>query len=382
MAKGNGIVNSHPINGGSRNQEPLKLSGALGQIKSKMVTPILGTEFPDAHVAEWLRAPNSDDLIRDLAITGMARPEDAADLSPYGMILTCKWIASRRGVVFFRGQIDLTDELQKELIQRMGELSGKPADSHLHIHPLVEGNADVDHKVNIITSDKAQGAAEDIFKIQADRPMGTRGSWHADISYEPHPSDYSSLKVVKMPATGGDTMWASSYEILERISPAYRKFLESLTVTMAQTRYESACKAKNIKLYTDARGSPANVGTGLGAVHPMVRTNPVTGWKGVFGIGGDFKQVNELAPDESRRMQDWLLQLLVENHDLQLRHQWKNPYDIAIWDNRSVFHSAILDHGGMGPRTGHRVVGVGERAYFDPNSKLRSEALAEERANA
>lgn len=111
--------------------------------------------------------------------------------------------ASRRGVVFFRAQADLTNELQKELIQRMGELSGKPTASSLHIHPLVNGNADEDPNVNIITSDKSKGAPLDIFKIQAERMLGTRGSWHADISYETHPSDYSSLKVVKMPPSGG-----------------------------------------------------------------------------------------------------------------------------------------------------------------------------------
>lgn len=106
-------------------------------------------------------------------------------------------------MVFFRAQTDLTDELQKELIQRMGELSGKPVDSHLHIHPLVHGNTDDDPNVNIITSDTSKGAPLDIFKIQAERALGTRGSWHADISYEPYPSDYSSLKVVKLPRTGG-----------------------------------------------------------------------------------------------------------------------------------------------------------------------------------
>ena len=50
----------------------------------------------------------------------------------------------------------------------------------------------------------------------------------------------------------------------------------------------------------------------------------------------------------------------------------------AIWDNRTVFHSAIMDFAGMGPRTGHRAVGIGERPYFDPNSKTRQEALEEE----
>lgn len=49
--------------------EPLKLKGYLSNHKSFKVTPIVGTEFPDANVVEWLKAPNSDELIRDLAIT-------------------------------------------------------------------------------------------------------------------------------------------------------------------------------------------------------------------------------------------------------------------------------------------------------------------------
>jgi hypothetical protein len=53
--------------GGAR--EPLKLSGALSSYESFDVTPIIGREFPTANLAEWLDAPNSDELIRDLAIT-------------------------------------------------------------------------------------------------------------------------------------------------------------------------------------------------------------------------------------------------------------------------------------------------------------------------
>ena len=52
------------------NKEPLKLSGVLDQFKSFDVTPVIGTEYPDVDLAEWLKAPNSDELIRDLAITG------------------------------------------------------------------------------------------------------------------------------------------------------------------------------------------------------------------------------------------------------------------------------------------------------------------------
>lgn len=50
-------------------REPLQLKGVLDQYKSFEVTPIIGKEFPDAQITEWLAADNADDLIRDLAIT-------------------------------------------------------------------------------------------------------------------------------------------------------------------------------------------------------------------------------------------------------------------------------------------------------------------------
>lgn len=49
---------------------PLKLSGVLDQFKPFDVTPVIGKEFPNANLADWLIAPNSDELLRDLAITG------------------------------------------------------------------------------------------------------------------------------------------------------------------------------------------------------------------------------------------------------------------------------------------------------------------------
>jgi len=50
-------------------REPLKLSGALNSYESFDVTPAIGREFPAANLVEWLNAPNSDELLRDLAIT-------------------------------------------------------------------------------------------------------------------------------------------------------------------------------------------------------------------------------------------------------------------------------------------------------------------------
>ena len=52
--------------------EPLQLKGVLDQFKSFDVTPVIGREFRDGQLADWLRAPNSDELLRDLAITSQS----------------------------------------------------------------------------------------------------------------------------------------------------------------------------------------------------------------------------------------------------------------------------------------------------------------------
>ncbi|KAJ6017490.1 taurine dioxygenase family protein [Penicillium sp. IBT 35674x] len=158
--------------------------------------------------------------------------------------------------------------------------------------------------------------------------------------------------------------------------PAYRSFLEGLTATSAQTRLPTSAAEKGYELYAEPRGSPNNVGTSLSHIHPAIHINPVTGWKSLFAVDNHVK-INDETPDESRRLHDWFLQMIDERHDTQLRHRWENLYDLDIWDNRTVYNTAISDLAGLGARTGHRAVGMGEMPYFDPNGKTNREALAE-----
>lgn len=97
----------------------------------------------------------------------------------------------------------------------------------------------------------------------------------------------------------------------------------------------------------------------------------------MFAVGHHVQQINDLTPLESKDLLDWFVRLIVENHDLQVRYRWQNKNDLAIWDNRSVYHSATPDYQGLGERAGHRAVSLGEKPYLDPASKSRQEALAE-----
>ncbi|KAF2678538.1 TauD-domain-containing protein [Lentithecium fluviatile CBS 122367] len=345
--------------------KPFQPTGILDKFDYEEVTPIIGREFPTLKIVDdLLNADNADELLRELAIT-----------------------VSRRGVVFFRAQNNLTNDLQKILVNRLGQLTGKPLSSTLHIHPVYNQTSEFgarDDEISTISS----SARKQIFAnaLAEDKRKYDAAQWHSDIQFEPHPADYTSLRLVQLPKdergvpTGGDTLWASGYEIYDRFSPAYRKFLESLTAVFSGDGFLKAAAAnpEKIRIHEGPRGSPENVGRELASVHPVVRTNPVTGWKSVFALGPFPKRVNELYSDESEELLKKILGVVTANHDLQVRFKWKSENDLAIWDNRSVFHTATFDYDHLGERFGHRAVGIGERPYFDVNSKSRTQALAEE----
>jgi len=169
-------------------------------------------------------------------------------------------------------------------------------------------------------------------------------------------------------------LWASGYEAYDRLSPIWQKFAEGLTATHHQPNFNRVAKEFNQELIEDDRGAPENKGVDFQASHPVVRTNPVTGWKSLFGAAHqiDAGWIDGVTKRESDIIKAYFLQLIAENHDLQVRFRWgKN--DLAIWDNRSVFHTATNDY--TGKRQGNRVVSLGEKPYFDPRSTSRRQAL-------
>ena len=239
---------------------------------------------------------------------------------------------SERGVVFFRAQDNLTDELQKQLVHKLGQLSGKPETSSLHIHPVLNSTSEFgvgDNQISHISSI----ARKKMFnhERQAAKRRYDAARWHSDIQFEPVPADYTSLRLTQLPSCGGDTLWASGYEIYDRFSKPYQKFFEGLTATFIGDGFVKAAAAnpERVWIYEDARGSPKNIGKELTTVHPVVRTNPVTGWKSIYSIGAFPKYINELNTEESDELLKKFYNVILENHDLTVRFKWKNPNDLG-----------------------------------------------------
>ena len=118
---------------------------------------------------------------------------------------------------------------------------------------------------------------------------------HADITFEAVPSDYAVLKVcarggsgadvaahewlrshTNPEASGGDTLWASGYEVYSRLSPTFEAYLEGLEALHEASFFKDAAKAYGIELREGERGSPLNKGDALSAVHPVIRVSEWT----------------------------------------------------------------------------------------------------------
>lgn len=232
--------------------------------------------------------------------------------------------ASRRGVVFLRNQ-DLTPDEQKELTDRLGKAAGKPSTSGLHIHPIVnaerkaehqaldkDGKANADNEISIISSKFREEVYYEARKSGA-------AEWHSDITFEPIPADYTTLKVHTLPHTGGDTLFSSGYEIYDLLSEPLKKLFEGLTGYFAQPAFNEAARRGGFRVFPGPRGSTENVGTDLSAHHPIVRTNPVTGWKSLFALGSHFDSFEGLTAEESRLLKDYVLRLVTSEHAAQVR---------------------------------------------------------------
>ncbi|KAJ5167054.1 tfdA family taurine dioxygenase [Penicillium canariense] len=333
-----------------RISQPLEYSGSLDSYSHSDLTPVIGREYRGLQVADILQSEECDRLIKDLAVT-----------------------ISSRGVVFLRDQ-DVTPEQMRAFAEKLTAIAGCPESSGLHVHPLTEEGSELGDQISVISSEKQKKGGGLIHHLSDTSRFASVG-WHSDISFERVPSDYAMLKIHQLPETGGDTLWASGYELYDRLSPKMAELLEGLTATHDATFFHDEARRLGNPLRTGIRGSPLNQGGELTAVHPVIRTNPVTGWKSVYVNRGFTKRINGVTKDESDLLLQYLFNLVTQNHDTQVRFKW-NQNDMAVWDNRSTFHCATYDY--IEARAGDRVCSLGEAPYLDLQSKSRRQALSAE----
>jgi taurine dioxygenase len=231
-------------------------------------------------------------------------------------------------VLFFRDQ-KINLEQQKTLGQHFGKL---------HIHPNTPG---------------PEGHPE-ILPIHADASskQAAGEQWHSDVSCDIEPPLGSILHLHIVPPTGGDTIFASQIAAYDALTPAFQNFLAGLTATHSGDR---PYRRTNILLGIDDRNRVFPQ-----AVHPVVRTHPVTKRKALYVNETFTVKINELSDDESRSVLAFLYAHATKPA-FQVRFSWQ-PHSVAFWDNRAVQHIAIWDYFPQ-VRSGYRVTIKGDRPF-------------------
>jgi taurine dioxygenase len=170
----------------------------------------------------------------------------------------------------------------------------------------------------------------------------TTEQWHSDLSFMPAPPAHAILAARVLPEAGGDTMFASQYLAYETLSDGMKRLLEGLRAWHGGAKLASLFEIENT--------SPPQS-------HPVVRTHPETGRKGLFVNRLYTYCIDGLTDEESRGILDFLFEQNCRP-DFTYRHQWA-PGDVIMWDNRCTLHYAVHDYG-EAPRVMHRTTVAGE----------------------
>jgi len=226
-------------------------------------------------------------------------------------------------VLVFRDQ-KLTPEQQIAFAERFGELHIHPIVPHLEGHPPILPIANRGKKYTITEH------------------------WHSDVTFEPRPPMASLLYAKKVPAAGGDTQFADQRAAYDRLSDGMKRMLGGLRA-VHQGADLARIFGKRGRHETDGQTVPR-------ALHPVVRTHPVSRRKALFVNASFTRCFEDMSPEESAPLLHYLYRLGT-TPDLTIRHRWE-PNDLVMWDNRSVQHYAIHDHGDA-ERTLHRVTVIG-----------------------
>lgn len=186
------------------------------------------------------------------------------------------------------------------------------------------------------------------------------GMWHSDVTFLAEPAMGSILYARDVPDVGGDTMFSSMSRAYETLSPGMKTLLEGLRavhcadVTYDRERMDEANLTGGAMGYTDHNPSQEV------SVHPVVRTHPETGRKGLYVNCAFTRAFEGMTVDESKPLLGFLYGHL-SRIEFTCRFRWRKG-SIAFWDNRAVQHLPINDYSGQ-RREMHRVTVAGDKPF-------------------
>jgi len=122
------------------------------------------------------------------------------------------------------------------------------------------------------------------------------------------------LRMTTLPPNGGDTLFSSAYSHYDMLSLPMKEFLSGLRATHSGAMFRQQARRHGFDLHLGPRGAPENVGDDFEASHPIIRTNAVTGFNGLFVNQTFTERIEGLGFDESKMLLEYLFKLQAQAH--------------------------------------------------------------------
>jgi alpha-ketoglutarate-dependent taurine dioxygenase len=220
-------------------------------------------------------------------------------------------------VIYFHDQVGFTRERHLELARIFGPLQKIP-----HIFS-VEGYPDV----QMVRREPGESR----------RYVGE--GFHIDSTFMRTPPTTVTMHCIEAPEVGGDTAFANLQLAYESLSAPMKAFLDG------QRAVHSAARLFGSKARDPGNVMMKDMSVAEGdaeVTHPVVRTHPGSGRKGLFVHAAYTQGLAGFEEEESRAILQFLY-AHASRLEYTCRVRWR-PHMVLVWDNRCTYHSAIGDY--------------------------------------
>ena len=219
-------------------------------------------------------------------------------------------------VVFFRDQA-LDYERQVAFGRRLGTLTlGHPTIQSPPDQPLME------------EVDSAKGAPA--------------ADWHTDVTFLDQPVSFTCLRGVVIPEVGGDTMWANTVNAYATLTPELRGVGRQFAGRFTPTRPATCASTVAARILRGSRAASSSCRRSTGPSIPRSWCIPRPANARCCSAASRIASVG--YPIDLSRAIIRTFQEYVTRPENTVRWHWRVG-DVAIWDNRSTQHCAVVDYG-------------------------------------
>ena len=219
-------------------------------------------------------------------------------------------------VIFFRNQ-NLSNDQHIKFAKSFGEIEPPhPVYPHVDNYP----------EIVLLENDENKPPDTDV--------------WHTDVTFRANPPFASILYSKIIPSSGGDTLWSCLSAIYDALPIEIKNYLETLNAVHDMGDF------RNTFVNNQPIGSADKLNEGFkkfgSAIHPVIKTHPVTKKKFIYINPGFTNHIVGLNATDSNNLLNYLFTFM-NKPEFQIRFKWTEN-TIAMWDNRCTMHYAIEDY--------------------------------------